>query len=68
MVELTPAGLDRITEIFPAHAAAVAAELSVLSDDEQRQLGALCKKLGRVPQPSPDEKAVVEESEFCGGI
>jgi MarR family transcriptional regulator, 2-MHQ and catechol-resistance regulon repressor len=68
MVELTPAGLARITDIFPAHAAAVAAELAVLSDDEQRQLGALCKKLGRASQPVAGEGEVGEEGEFCGGI
>jgi MarR family 2-MHQ and catechol resistance regulon transcriptional repressor len=45
-VSLTPAGEALISGIFPAHADAIREEMSVLSEDEQRQLGALCKKLG----------------------
>ncbi len=47
MVQLTEAGRDLIAELFPAHAAAVAEEMSVLSLEEQRQLGELCRKLGK---------------------
>ena len=47
MVQLTDAGHDLIATIFPQHAEAVADELSVLTADEQRQLGELCRKLGR---------------------
>jgi MarR family 2-MHQ and catechol resistance regulon transcriptional repressor len=47
MVQLTEAGNELIAGLFPAHAAAVAEELSVLTDDEQRQLGDLCRKLGK---------------------
>ena len=47
MVQLTDAGRDLIAELFPAHAAAVAEEMSVLSLEEQRQLGELCRKLGK---------------------
>jgi len=47
MVALTPQGNQLIATIFPEHAAAVAAEMSVLTPEEQRQLGDLCKKLGK---------------------
>ncbi len=47
MVELTPTGREVIASIFPQQAAAIAEEMSVLTPDEQRQLAALCKKLGR---------------------
>jgi MarR family 2-MHQ and catechol resistance regulon transcriptional repressor len=47
MVQLTDAGRALIAELFPAHAAAVAEEMSVLSLEEQRQLGELCRKLGK---------------------
>lgn len=46
VVELTEAGRELIGSIFPAHAAAVAEEMSVLTAEEQIQLGQLCKKLG----------------------
>ena len=47
MVALTAHGADLIATIFPTHAAAVAEEMSVLTPEEQRQLGDLCKKLGK---------------------
>ena len=47
MVALTPHGAELISSIFPNHAAAVADELSVLTPEEQHQLGELCKKLGK---------------------
>lgn len=47
MVQLTEAGSELIAEIFPSHAAVVSEEMSVLTPDEQRQLGELCRKLGR---------------------
>ncbi|GAP09223.1 transcriptional regulator, MarR family [Bellilinea caldifistulae] len=46
-VELTPAGLALIEEIFPKHAQAVAEEFSVLTPQEQHQLGDLLRKLGK---------------------
>jgi MarR family 2-MHQ and catechol resistance regulon transcriptional repressor len=52
-IELTPVGRERIEAIFPLHAAAIRAEMSVLSADEQAQLGRLCRKLGL---GSPDEQ------------
>ena len=47
IVHLTPAGEALIRDIFPRHAAAITAEMSMLSAQEQRQFGALCKKLGK---------------------
>lgn len=46
-VELTAAGMQLIDELFPIHAQAVADEFSVLSLQEQHQLGDLLRKLGR---------------------
>lgn len=47
MVQLTEAGRELIADLFPSHAAAVSEEMAVLSVDEQRQLGELCRKLGK---------------------
>lgn len=47
MVQLTEAGFNLISGLFPRHAEAVAEEMSVLTPDEQRQLGELCRKLGK---------------------
>lgn len=47
VVELTSEGYELISSIFPGHAVAVAQEMGVLTPEEQRQLGELCKKLGR---------------------
>lgn len=46
-VSLTPAGKQLISDIFPAHANAIAQQMSILSLEEQTELGRLCKKLGR---------------------
>lgn len=46
IVELTAAGKDLIETIFPTHVATVMEEVAVLSPEEQRQLAALCRKLG----------------------
>lgn len=47
VVELTESGLELIRAIFPRHAQVIAEEMSVLTPEEQKQLGALCKKLGK---------------------
>jgi len=47
MVALTEEGHALIQALFPAHAAAIVAEMGVLTAEEQRQLGELCKKLGK---------------------
>src|SRR5688500_14117347 len=45
-VSLTAEGEALIRDLFPHHAAAITAELSVLSPKEQTELGRLCRKLG----------------------
>ena len=44
-VHLTAEGEVLVKELFPAHAARLAEELSVLSADEQHELGRLCRRL-----------------------
>lgn len=46
-ISLTAEGAALIAEMFPAHAAGVVETMSVLSAEEQQQLAALCRKLGR---------------------
>ncbi|WP_018291137.1 MarR family winged helix-turn-helix transcriptional regulator [Verrucomicrobium sp. 3C] len=46
-VALTPEGLRLIRGVFPGHAARITAALGVLNPEEQRELGRLCRKLGR---------------------
>ena len=45
-VHLTPDGRRLIEAIFPGQVEAIVEEFSVLSADEQDELGRLCKKLG----------------------
>jgi MarR family 2-MHQ and catechol resistance regulon transcriptional repressor len=45
-VDLTPAGRKLIEEIFPVQLAGIVEDMSVLSDAEHEQFGALCKRLG----------------------
>lgn len=45
-VSLTDAGRALITEVLPGHVQAITEEMSVLSNDELRELGDLCRKLG----------------------
>jgi len=47
-VHLTPEGERLIRRVFPGHAAAITRELTVLTQEEQRTLGNLCRKLGAV--------------------
>jgi MarR family 2-MHQ and catechol resistance regulon transcriptional repressor len=46
-VHLTEAGRGKIEAVLPGHVAALVDEFSVLSAQEQKQLGELCKKLGK---------------------
>ncbi len=46
-VDLTPKGRRLITRLFPAHARRIAGIFSALSSTEQRELGDLCRTLGR---------------------
>ena len=45
-VSLTPTGKQLISDLFPAHVEAIAQQMSILSLEEQAELGRLCKKLG----------------------
>ncbi len=49
-VDLTPEGRALIADFFPSHAEAITAELAVLTDAEQAELGRLCQKLGTGPK------------------
>lgn len=46
-ISLTEKGTALIEEIFPAHVGGVVQAMSALAPDEQQQLAALCRKLGR---------------------
>ena len=46
-VSLTPAGKQLISDLFPAHVDAILQQMSILSLEEQAELGRLCKKLGK---------------------
>ena len=46
LVRLADDGLELIRKLFPAHAAVIASEMSVLSESEQDTLAQLCRKLG----------------------
>ncbi|MCM0084137.1 MarR family transcriptional regulator [Geomonas sp. Red32] len=45
-IHLTEAGTGLITRVFADVEAAIVAEMSILSEEEQETLGELCKKLG----------------------
>jgi MarR family transcriptional regulator, 2-MHQ and catechol-resistance regulon repressor len=47
-VHLTAEGERLVRRVFPGHAAAISRELAVLTQEEQRTLGNLCRKLGAV--------------------
>jgi MarR family 2-MHQ and catechol resistance regulon transcriptional repressor len=47
-VHLTEDGARLIRRVFPAHADAITRQLAVLTPEEQRALGNLCRKLGTV--------------------
>ncbi len=46
-VTLTPAGRDLIEEVLPGQVAAIVEEMNTITSDEQKELGQLCKKLGK---------------------
>ena len=47
VISLTAAGRKLIVQILPAYVAALVEEMSVLTPDEQEELGRLCRKLGK---------------------
>ena len=47
-VHLTAEGERLVRRVFPGHADAITRELAILTQEEQRALGNLCRKLGAV--------------------
>jgi len=47
-VHLTAGGERLVRRVFPGHADAITRELAILTQEEQRTLGNLCRKLGAV--------------------
>ena len=45
-VDLTPAGRKLIEEVFPVQLAGIVEDMSVLSETQLEEFGALCKRLG----------------------
>ncbi len=45
-IRLTDAGEKLIAEVFPPHAEAIVGEMGAITEEEQTELGRLCKKLG----------------------
>jgi MarR family 2-MHQ and catechol resistance regulon transcriptional repressor len=64
-VHLTDSGCSKISTVFPRHLAAIVHEMSVLTEDEQRELGVLLKKLGHGHQNCDAMPADVDECEFA---
>lgn len=60
-VNLTESGHEKIARIFPRQVAAIREEMSVLTTEEQRELGRLLKKLGKGEEPARPECAEVEK-------
>lgn len=58
-VNLTEAGRVLISELFPSHVGIVVREIGVLSEEEQRQLGQLCRKLGLAQEAWEAEPAAL---------
>lgn len=45
-ISLTENGMQLIAELFPRHAASITDEMRSLTEEEQTELGRLCRKLG----------------------
>jgi MarR family 2-MHQ and catechol resistance regulon transcriptional repressor len=52
-ISLTPAGEELIAHLFPKQAAAITAEMSALTEEEQIIFGQLCRKLGTAAPAVP---------------
>ncbi len=52
-VSLTDRGKEMIEAVFPAQVEAIVKEFGVLTAEEQRMLGKLCKKLGKQDSKQP---------------
>jgi Transcriptional regulators len=57
MVHLTDAGREKIAAALPGHVRAVVEDLAVLTPEEQEQLGALLRRLGRQEPPQQAPRA-----------
>ena len=67
-VHLTEAGTGLVRSLFPDHAARLVEEMSLLTEDEQRELGRLCRRLiRRAPDsmavPAGDDKARIDAAD-----
>lgn len=51
VVHLTDAGRELVDRALPVHVGRITRAMSALSSDEQRELGRLCRKLGRAAAP-----------------
>ncbi len=49
-IELTPSGHKLIGNLFPRHAGRIVEAMKVLTEEEQKTLAALCRKLGLVEE------------------
>lgn len=57
IVSLTDSGSEAIARVLPRHVEAIVHEMSALNPDEQRELGRLCRKLGRREGDSEESEA-----------
>jgi len=55
-VSLTPEGKALMKQVLPAYVRTVTKEFSVLSDDEQEELGRLCRILGLSARAQDDSE------------
>jgi len=46
-VHLTEDGREKVEQVLPVHVGAITCEMNHLAPDEQKELGRLCRKLGR---------------------
>ncbi|MFH1012073.1 MAG: MarR family transcriptional regulator [bacterium] len=65
MILLTPAGCQFIESLFPEVARLIAGQMQSLSPEEQKELGALCRRLGRAANEKrePSKRSVRPSTE-----
>jgi MarR family 2-MHQ and catechol resistance regulon transcriptional repressor len=59
-VHLTAKGRALFEKVFPQHVKILVAEMSRLSDDEQKELGRICRKLGKDESLTADKRRIKE--------
>jgi MarR family 2-MHQ and catechol resistance regulon transcriptional repressor len=52
VVDLTEKGRELVSRALPVHVERITRTMAVLEPDEQRELGRLCRKLGRATDPT----------------